>query len=94
MATVPLQKLVTDIIYLPFGQKQLYLSSVQDLYNDDIISYLIGELQDTDFVLHILSQLNHLPEGCTLHSDQGGGIHNLSLPTSRKRKRHYHEHVP
>lgn len=30
VATAPLQKLVTDIIYLPFGQKQLYLSSVQD----------------------------------------------------------------
>ena len=71
MATAPLQKLVTDITYLPFGQKQLYLSSIQDLYNGEIIIYSIGERQDTNFVLHTLAQLNHLPEGCLLHSDQG-----------------------
>ena len=70
-ATAPLQKLVTDITYLPFGQKQLYLSSIQDLYNGEIIAYSIGDCQDTDFVLDTLAQLHHLPEGCTLHSDQG-----------------------
>lgn len=71
VATAPLQKLVTDITYLPFGQKQLYLSSIQDLYNGEIIAYSIGERQDTDFVLRTLAQLDHLPKGCTLHSDQG-----------------------
>ena len=70
-ATAPLQKLVTDITYLPFGQKQLYLSSIQDLYNGEIIAYSIGDCQDTDFVLNTLSQLGTLPDGCTLHSDQG-----------------------
>lgn len=70
-ATVPLQKLVTDITYLPFVQKQLYLSSIQDLYNGEIVAYPIGDCQDTDFVLNTLSQLDNLPEGCTLHSDQG-----------------------
>lgn len=44
-ATVPLQKLVTDITYLPFGQIQLYLSSIQDLYNREIIAYSIGDCQ-------------------------------------------------
>ena len=29
----PLQKLVTDITYSLFGPKQLYLSSIQDLFN-------------------------------------------------------------
>jgi len=70
-ATAPLQKLVTDITYLPFGQKQLYLSSIQDLYNGEIIAYSISDCQNTDFVLHTLAQIHHLPEGCTLHSDQG-----------------------
>ncbi len=70
-ASAPLQKLVTDITYLPFGQKQLYLSSIQDLYNGEIIAYSIGDCQDTDFVLHTLAQLHDVPEGCTLHSDQG-----------------------
>ncbi|WP_225435418.1 IS3 family transposase [Bacillus aerolatus] len=70
-ADQPLQKLVTDITYLPFGQKQLYLSSIQDLFNGEIIAYSIGDCQDTAFVLDTLSQLPCLPEGCTLHSDQG-----------------------
>ena len=67
----PLQKLVTDITYLPFGPKQLYLSSVQDLFNGEIIAYSIGDCQNVEFVLDTLSQLPPLPEGCTLHSDQG-----------------------
>ncbi|WNS78233.1 IS3 family transposase [Domibacillus sp. DTU_2020_1001157_1_SI_ALB_TIR_016] len=70
-ADQPLQKLVTDITYLPFGQKQLYLSSIQDLFNGEIIAYSIGDCQDTNFVLDTLSQLSSLPEGCILHSDQG-----------------------
>ncbi|MCM3546931.1 IS3 family transposase, partial [Priestia megaterium] len=67
----PLQKLVTDITYLPFGPKQLYLSSIQDLFNGEIIAYSIGDCQNVEFVLDTLSQLPPLPEGCTLHSDQG-----------------------
>ena len=70
-AEKPMQKLVTDITYLPFGQKQLYLSSIQDLYNGEIIAYSIGPNQDTNFVLDTLNQLLSLPEGCILHSDQG-----------------------
>lgn len=70
-ADQPLQKLVTDITYLPFGQKQLYLSSIQDLFNGEIIAYSIGDCQDTDFVLDTMAQLPPLPKGCLLHSDQG-----------------------
>lgn len=67
----PLQKLVTDITYLPFGPKPLYLSSIQDLFNGEIIAYSIGDCQNVAFVLDTLNQLPSLPEGCTLHSDQG-----------------------
>lgn len=70
-ASQPLQKLVTDITYLPFGQKPLYLSSIQDLYNGEIIAYLIRDFQDTNFVLDTLSQLPPLLGECILHSDQG-----------------------
>ncbi|AXG39742.1 IS3 family transposase [Enterococcus gallinarum] len=66
----PLKKLVTDITYLPFGQKQLYLSSVMDLYNGEIIAYTIGDKQDTAFVLDTLDQLPKTTD-CLLHSDQG-----------------------
>ncbi len=69
-ADAPIQKLVTDITYLPFGGKTLYLSSILDLYNSEIVAYSIADKQDTTFVLDTLNQLPTLP-GTMLHSDQG-----------------------
>ena len=78
----PFQKLVTDITYLPFGNTLLYLSTIMDVFNREIIAYTISDKQDTAFVLDTLNQLDQfkLSCACLLHSDQ--------------RKRHYHEHVP
>ncbi len=70
-ATKPLEKLVTDITYLPFGQSMMYLSSILDVFNGEIVAYTIGFIQNTAFVLDTLNQLPKLPEGCMLHSDQG-----------------------
>ena len=70
-AEAPFQKLVTDITYLPFGQSMMYLSSILDVYNGEIIARTIGFSQDTTLVLDTLNQLPELPEGCILHSDQG-----------------------
>lgn len=70
-ANKPLEKLVTDITYLPFGNKQLYLSSILDVYNGEIIAFTIDSKQDTALVLDTLSQLGDIPVGCILHSDQG-----------------------
>lgn len=69
-ATKPMQKLVTDITYLPFGGKMLYLSSILDLYNSEIVAYSLSEKQDTELVLHTLNQLPKR-KGMMLHSDQG-----------------------
>jgi len=69
-ATGPMQKLVTDITYLPFGNKMLYLSSILDLYNGEIVAYNIADTQDTSFVLDTLNQLPD-QQGTMLHSDQG-----------------------
>lgn len=69
-AEAPLKKLVTDITYLPFGGKMLYLSTILDLYNGEIVAYSIGDKQDTAFVLDTLNQLPDQP-GMMLHSDQG-----------------------
>lgn len=49
-ATKPLEKLVTDITHLPFGKKMMYLSSIVDLYNGEIIAYKISEKQDQQLV--------------------------------------------
>ncbi len=67
----PLEKLVTDITYLPYGGKMLYLSSIQDLYNGEIIAYTISDRQNIDCVLDTLNQLPRLSSSCLLHSDQG-----------------------
>ena len=65
-----MKKLTTDITYLPFGPKRLYLSSIMDLHNGEIIAYTISSKQDTKFVLDILNQID-LPKDVLLHSDQG-----------------------
>jgi len=70
-AQKPFEKLVTDITYLPFGGKTLYLSSILDVFNSEIIAYTIRDSQDVSLVLDTLEQLPTLPEGCLLHSDQG-----------------------
>ncbi|MNP25395.1 hypothetical protein D3C76_1182010 [compost metagenome] len=41
-ADAPMQKLVTDITYLPFGGKTLYLASILDLYNGEVVAYSIS----------------------------------------------------
>ena len=69
-ADAPMQKLVTDITYLPFGGRMLYLSSILDLFNGEIVAYSIADKQDTALVLDTLNQLPSLP-GTMLHSDQG-----------------------
>lgn len=69
--TKPFEKLVTDITYLPFGQSMMYLSSILDVYNGEIVVQTIGNKQDTALVLDTLDQLTNVSEGCVLHSDQG-----------------------
>ncbi|MDY8049735.1 IS3 family transposase, partial [Paenibacillus polymyxa] len=69
-AEAPLQKLVTDITYLPFGGKMLYFSSILDLYNGEIVAYSIADKQDTSLVLDTLNQLPKRTN-MLLHSDQG-----------------------
>lgn len=65
----PLQKLSTDITYLPFGKSMLYLSSIMDLYNREIIVYTINDKQNLECVLDTLNQLPNLNEICILHRD-------------------------
>ncbi|WP_231372367.1 IS3 family transposase [Listeria monocytogenes] len=84
-ASQPLEKLTTDITYLYFGDCRLYLSSIMDLYNGEIVAYSIGEKQDTELVLDTLNQLS-LPEGSLLHSDQGSVYNLMNIISAVKRK--------
>ncbi len=84
-ADTPMQKLVTDITYFPFGGRMLYLSSILDLFNGEIVAYSIADKQDTAFVLDTLRQLPSLP-GAILHSDQGSVYTSLAYQEAVKGK--------
>lgn len=85
-ANKPFEKLVTDITYLPFGQKMLYLSSIKDLYNGEIVAYTIADRQDVNLVLDTLNQLPPSLEACTLHSDQGSVYTSYAYQAAIKEK--------
>lgn len=70
-ADKPLEKLATDITYLPWGENQLYLSSIMDLYDGQIIAYTIGKVQNIEFICDTLNQLPEIVEPCTMQMDQG-----------------------
>ncbi len=72
-AEKPNQKWVTDITYLPYGPKMLYLSTIMDLYNNEVIAYKISDSQHVDFVLETLREACNGRETheVKLHSDQG-----------------------
>ncbi|MGX0615570.1 putative transposase, partial [Staphylococcus hominis] len=69
-ASCPMEVLTTDITYLPFGHSMLYLSSIMDIYNGEIVAYKIDDKQDQSLVNDTLNQID-IPKGCILHSDQG-----------------------
>ncbi len=72
-ADKPNQKWVTDITYLNFGESTLYLSTIMDLYNNEILAYRIGQNQEVGLVLETLKSACNGRETkrLILHSDQG-----------------------
>jgi putative transposase len=72
-ATAQNQKLVTDITYLPIGDRFVYLSAIMDLYNNEILAYHISERNDLWLVLETIDKLSKKIDvtGTLIHSDQG-----------------------
>ena len=73
-ASMPYQKLATDVTQLAIGDRKVYLSPIMDMFNGEIISYTICEHPDLTMVTQMLQQtICRLPktEGVILHSDQG-----------------------
>lgn len=81
------EKLVTDITYIPTHEGMMYLSVVQDLYNNEIVSYQISDKND---LLLVLDTINKLPSGVNnisiLHSDQGMQYVNLEYKNVLSRR--------
>jgi len=73
-ASEPNQKWVTDITYLQYGSATLYLSTIMDLFNNEIVAYKIYDHQQTPLVIDTLNEAlirRGNPEGVIVHSDQG-----------------------
>ncbi len=68
--------LLTDITYLPYNGRFAYLSTILDAYTKQILSYVVSESLEVDFVLQTVNQLveKHgvsLTAETVVHSDQG-----------------------
>ena len=73
-ADKPCQKWVTDISEFSLLGQKIYLSTILDLYNGEIVSYTYNHRPNYEFVKAMLqSALSRIPEqtDMILHSDQG-----------------------
>lgn len=71
-AIAPNQKWVTDISYIHTKQGVLYLSMIKDLYDNFIVAYDMGTVQDNALVYRTIKKAKkEVTEKPILHSDQG-----------------------
>lgn len=73
-ATAPNQKWVTDITYIQYGSSTMYLSTIIDLFNNEIVAYKMYDHQQTPLVVDTLNEALEMrgnPHGVIIHSDQG-----------------------
>lgn len=72
----PRKILLTDITYIPYAGRFCYLSTILDTFTKQILSYVLSESLELDFVLKSVEQLiaDHgisLSAETLIHSDQG-----------------------
>ena len=67
----PMQKLVTDITYLPTNEGWVYMAAVMDLWNREIVSYKISRHMSLGLVKDVVSKLKGLNKDTLIHSDMG-----------------------
>lgn len=73
-ANAPGVKLVGDITYIPTWEGWLYLATVIDCFNKEVIGYAMASHMRTELVTDALDMAarNHtLAAGCIMHSDRG-----------------------
>ena len=68
--------MLTDITYLPYAGRFAYLSTILDAFTKQILSYVLSESLEVDFVLETVERLiaDHgisLHAETIIHSDQG-----------------------
>jgi len=73
IAKAPNTKWLTDVTEFKYGDKKAYLSAILDLYNNQIIGYILGHRNNNDLVFKTLDLvLEKYPSSKALiHSDRG-----------------------
>ena len=79
----PRMSLLTDITYIPYNDKFAYLSVIKDSFTKEILSYVLSDSLEVDFVLETVKLLvknhgNELTSKTFIHSDRGS--HYTSYP--------------
>lgn len=72
----PRKVFLTDITYIPFNDSFLYLSVIMDSFTDEVLSYVLSESMEVDFVLQTVKQFiakhgTTLDSAAIIHNDQG-----------------------
>jgi transposase InsO family protein len=72
-ASRPNEKWVTDITYVIFNGRRLYLSVIYDLFNNEVVAYKISKRNDLQLVMDTVKEAIKKGDvnGVLLHSDQG-----------------------
>ena len=73
-AMAPLQKLVEDITYLTGCDGTLYLNTIEDMYNGEILAYAISSSPDSALCIETVKKLHEgfqNLDGVILHTDLG-----------------------
>lgn len=91
-ASKPGIKFCMDITYLEVLKPEkdyIYLCSIMDLYNNEIVAYSIGKYQDKELVNQTLDRLAErgYKKGALLHSDQGSQFTNFGYCNRLKNMR-------
>ena len=104
----PGKVLLTDITYIPYNGIFAYLSTVLDAYTKQILSYVLSDTLEVDFVLETIHKLvrDHgieLTKETLIHSDQGCHytsrsfiqlVHDKELRQSMSRKGNCWDNAP
>ncbi len=95
-ASRPNEKWFTDVTYLLFGERTLYLSTIMDAFNREIISCVISESQTLTLAMKTLKQAMRGRKVKGVPSSLGSRkyLYSKRISSVRQRKRHYHQHVP
>lgn len=73
-AMAPYKRLTEDITYLPCMEQTMYLNTIEDLFNGEILAYAVSDMVDTKLctdTVNILAKRIKVTKGVILHSDGG-----------------------